>query len=166
MSRMQSLPCTLTLPSGDMVSSRPVLMCACPKRNALSLMQTIMCPSPGGLFLASRWRHSCLFPCPDGGKPHSTILRFRLLKATRKDGLGYRHNSYPTREDNPCIIVQAFERSQTYEDRHSGALSQSMSGICSLAGNQNKDLKGLETWRSALSEIHRCLPQTLEVSFA
>ena len=35
----------------------------------------------------------------------------------------------------------------------------------SLAGNQNKDLKGLETWRSALSEIHRCLPQTLEVSF-
>ena len=36
----------------------------------------------------------------------------------------------------------------------------------SLAGNQTKDLKGLETWRSALSEIHRCLPQTLEVSFA
>ena len=28
-----------------------------------------------------------------------------------------------------------------------------MSGIRSLAGNQNKDLKGLETWRSALSEI-------------
>ena len=24
----------------------------------------------------------------------------------------------------------------------------------SLAGNQTKDLKGLETWRSALSEIH------------
>ena len=31
-------------------------------------------------------------------------------------------------------------------DFHSGALSQSMSGICSLAGNQNKDLKDLETW--------------------
>ena len=33
-------------------------------------------------------------------------------------------------------------------DFHSSALSQSMSGICSLAGTQIKDLKGLETWRS------------------
>ena len=39
------------------------------------------------------------------------------LKVIPKDGLGYRRNSDPTREDNPYIIVQAFERAQIHENR-------------------------------------------------
>ena len=50
----------------------------------------------------------------------SLVQRFQDLgyqMATPKDGLGYRHNSDPSREDNQYIIVQAFDKQNAYADR-------------------------------------------------